>query len=131
MRVVSQYYCEKCNAEFHWEDDCLEHEKNCGVLKVFCCDKCDKKIEYTTENEHDPAFDFKYNECWIFTPNHYRAGYGSGLEGCEFKLKLCDDCLIEFIKTFKNQDHIWNSGSNVGWDAYEKYIEDLEDELDE
>lgn len=119
MKEIKFYYCEKCDKEFNNEFQCLEHEKQCGVKNKFICYKCDKRIEYTTNNEYDDNFDFNYNECWILSPNHYRAGYGSKLDGCEFKLNLCDDCLIDFIKTFtyEGQEKVFNTGSNCELDT--------------
>jgi len=80
----------------------------------FICDKCGKELEYTTENEYDKGFDFAYNECWSFRPNHHRAGYGSRFDGSEIILDLCDNCLYEFVDTFKFKNRIMDTGSNCG-----------------
>lgn len=80
---------------------------------VFTCDKCGKETEYTTKDEYSVDFDFAANECWEIRLG--RAGYGSGLDGCDVNFDLCDDCLIEFVNTFKHKNVVWNSGSNTGY----------------
>lgn len=114
MRVHSTYHCEKCNIEFYSEYQCIEHEKECGVLHKHICDKCGKITEYS--NDHQSDFWFRKNECWTFQPNHYRAGYGSKLDGSEFVLNVCDDCLFEFITSCVHEERIRNSGSNTYYD---------------
>jgi hypothetical protein len=73
----------------------------------FECDKCGKIIEYIPNNRYDFV---EENQCWSFKTG--RAGYGSKLDGSDVNFDLCDDCLYEFINTFKYKDRIFNSGSN-------------------
>jgi hypothetical protein len=120
---------EECRAE--------EHEKNCGVLHQFICDKCGEVIEYS-----DDVYSSHYSEreeCHRF--NEGQAGYGSGFDGCDIAFDLCDYCLSELVKSFtwEGQAALYNSGSNrhssnedwirvhrdgVSWETIEKEQEE-------
>jgi hypothetical protein len=119
------WQCEKCDEKFSSKEHCLEHEQECKLLCIHTCDKCGKVTEYIKINKYDS--DYVENKCWTFTPNHYRAGYGSKLDGSEFVLHLCDDCLYEFVSSCVHEERICNTGSNTYYD-YPDYEETDEDE---
>ena len=108
MITNTTYECERCNKEFHSESQCQSHEQSCGVTEKFQCSKCGKAIEYFK----DERCDFRANECWSI--NLGRAGYGSGLDGCDVSFDLCDDCLIELVHSFtiEGREAVENSGCN-------------------
>jgi hypothetical protein len=118
------YQCEKCDDKFNSEDYCLEHEKECKLLYTHLCDKCGKNTEYAKESKYSESY--IEESLWTFTPNHYRAGYGSRLDGSEFILNLCDDCLCEFVASCVHEKRIKNSGSNTYYDYPDE--DDLYDE---
>jgi hypothetical protein len=122
MKSKIIYFCGKCNREFDSEYFCQEHEKECGVLHSHICDKCGKETKYSKDRDVDHGY--TESSLWTFTPNHYRAGYGSKLDGSEFVLHLCDDCLCEFVTSCVHVERIRNSGSNTYYD----YPDDYEDE---
>ena len=105
-----EYFCEMCKQKFTNATECITHEKECQKKENFTCDKCGKTIEYIRDKELG-----KEQACWKLQPNHYKAEYGSILDGCQFILKLCDDCLANFINTLQPEAkaRIYNSGSNV------------------
>jgi hypothetical protein len=76
------------------------------VSKVyFQCDKCGKEEEYeATSSRRDDVV--TKEGCWSIDLG--RAGYGSRLDCCDVKFDLCDDCLCEFIETFKYKNRIYN-----------------------
>lgn len=77
------------------------------VSKVhFQCDKCGKEFGYDPQSVtyHDYILQQK---CW--TIDLGKAGYGSSLDGCDIKFDLCDDCLYEFVSTFRHVDRIFGS----------------------
>lgn len=126
MKINNTYECENCNQSFTNEFQCLEHEKECGVLHKHVCDKCGKETLYS-EDDHHPKWYLK-NEVWTLRPNHYRAGCGSKMDGSEFVIDICDDCLYEFIKSCVNEKKLLNSGSNA-WDCdINEYYSDFLDE---
>lgn len=112
MLVKNTYCCEKCNEEFASEYICDKHEKECGVLHKHICDKCNKTTMYSLDDKHHEWY--LSNECWTLTPNHYRAGYGSKMDGSEFVINICDDCLYEFITNCVHEERLLDSGSNTG-----------------
>lgn len=101
----SKYYCEKCDYEFEDPNECMLHEKECQQERIHTCFKCGKETKYIKDTMLE-------NECWSIYLG--RAGYGSGLDGCDVEFDLCDDCLIAFVNSFtkEGQDMVFNSGSN-------------------
>lgn len=104
--MLVKYFCEICNEKFDEAKECFEHEIQ-HIEKKFTCDKCGKTLDY----------DFsKYEYLLYLNQFHHinlgRAGYGSKLDGCDLVFNLCDDCLYDFIMTFRNKDKILYSGSN-------------------
>jgi hypothetical protein len=91
---------------------------------VFTCDKCLKEITYTTKDQYRKDFEFSANECWEIKLG--RAGYGSKFDGSEVNFDVCDDCLHEFVNSFKNSAVVFNSGSNA-WYGDEVDFEDEEE----
>lgn len=61
------------------------------ILESCSCDKCGADIE-------------KWGECFVLEA---RFGYHSRLFGdmSEMKADLCEKCLFDFVKTFKNDVH--------------------------
>ncbi len=105
MEII--YTCEKCGEKFSSKEECLEHEEFCGNLITFTCDKCGKTIEWKDNSEN--AFIYE-NQCHRIILG--RMGYGSMLDGSDVNFNLCDECLCQYIESFKNKDIIYNSGSN-------------------
>lgn len=64
------------------------------VKRIFQCDKCGEVIEYALDDWP------RENACWSFDAGE--ASYGSKLDGSLVKFDLCDDCLYDFVKSFKN-----------------------------
>lgn len=124
MKINNTYECEKCEEKFDSEYECIEHEKECRVLHNHICDKCGKETNYSLDDNH-PEW-WKKNEVWSLTPNHYRAGYGSKMDGSEFVIDICDDCLYEFITSSVHEKRLLDSGSNSGSYDMEEYYESLE-----
>ena len=56
------------------------------------CNKCGKEV-YNTE-EWNPEFDNFQSFDIVF-------GFGSEFDGDELNFDLCDNCMVEFIKSFK------------------------------
>lgn len=110
MVEIQLYVCEKCGAEFNTPERCKEHEKVCGIINTFVCSKCGEVITWENSDSHAKLIK---NQC--HTINLGRMGYGSALDGCEVVFQLCDQCLIEFIESFKHKEKIYNSGAN--WNA--------------
>lgn len=135
MNIKSIYSCEKCYKDFDYEYQCKDHEKECGVQHLHVCDKCGKETHYSKDKDVDQGY--TENSLWTLTPNHYRAGYGSGLDGSEFVLNLCDDCMCGIVYNCKHKERLLNSGSNSYYDYpddhydEEDYQEDYEDYNDE
>ncbi|MBK5239863.1 hypothetical protein [Clostridium sp.] len=119
------FNCEKCEMEFNSKEECQEHEKECGLEKSFTCMKCGKILTWKDDNSWGS---FTENECWDF--NLGQAGYGSGLDGCNIHIQVCDDCLREWINsfTFEGQEHIINSGSNI-YMSTENWIKEAKGEF--
>lgn len=117
MIIKSSYCCGKCSEEFDSEYSCQIHEKECGVLHKHICDKCGKITEYSYDDNSEIWWE--KNKCWTLTPNHYRAGYGSKMDGSEFVINICDDCLHGFIHTSVHEERMMDSGSNSG--SYSNY----------
>jgi hypothetical protein len=80
------------------------------------CSKCGKVTEYRVDE-----FDFNANKCWGIDLG--RAGYGSAFDGCEVRFDLCDDCLLDLVRSFPltSQVKIWNSGSHE-WGSDEEWL---------
>jgi hypothetical protein len=97
------------------------------VKQIFICDKCLNEITYTTKDQYDSNFEFSANECWEIKLG--RAGYGSKFDGSEVDFDVCDDCLHEWVSSFKNSEVVFNSGSNV-WYGDEEWAEEKENEED-
>jgi hypothetical protein len=127
MRTLWQ--CEKCDEKFIHEEQCLEHEQECKLEVEHNCDKCGKVTIYVKNNSWDVSH--IEESCWTFTPNHYRAGYGSRLDGSEFVLNLCDDCLYDFIVGCAHEERIRNSGSNCYYDYPDDYKDDVDEDKSE
>jgi hypothetical protein len=124
MKINNTYECEKCGESFGYEYQCSEHEKECGVLHEHTCDKCGKETRYSLNDNHSDWH--MKNEVWTLSPNHYRAGYGSKMDGSEFVINICDDCLHEFIMSCVHEKRLLDSGSNTGSYDMSEYYESLE-----
>jgi hypothetical protein len=107
MKKKETFTCDKCELEFDDEQECIEHEEFCGKSVIVKCDKCGKE-----EDIGDDEYGWK-SEGW-YNINLGRQGYGSGLDGCDVQFLLCDDCLIELVRSFtwEGQEKVLNSGSN-------------------
>jgi DNA-directed RNA polymerase subunit RPC12/RpoP len=108
------YKCEKCGQEFNNEQECINHEQNCNPMITYVCDKCGKTESYGI-NELIPAMwhSFDFGE----------PSYNSKLDGKLVKFELCDQCLFEFVNSFKYKDNILNSNEEK-WN--ERYKIDVE-----
>lgn len=90
---------------------------------LFQCDKCGSEIRYSNERADGEGNNFngsdlvKKNRCWSIRMG--RAGYGSKLDGSEVNFDICDDCLVDFVRTFKYKERIYKSGSNYYYDDEE------------
>ena len=104
LRMKVSYSCEKCGEEFGNLTECAIHEQNCGVLKKSTCDKCGKVQEWLRE---DPMHHIDLG----------RMGYYSRMDGSDINFCTCDDCLYEWLETFKNKEDIFNSGANSYYDG--------------
>ncbi|QWU14312.1 hypothetical protein SAMN04487895_101615 [Paenibacillus sophorae] len=129
MKINNTYECEKCNETFSNEYQCTEHEKECGVLHTHICDKCGKETKYSLDDNHSEWY--LQNEVWELSPNHYRAGYGSKMDGSEFVINVCDDCLFDFIKSCVHEKRLLDSGSNTGYYSLDEYYNETEDDIED
>jgi len=82
------------------------------IQKVkFQCDKCGIEYEYTPQKYYSDGEDGYWNI------DLGRAGYGSQhFDGCDLKFDICDNCLYEFVLTFKHKDRIFDSGRNFSYE---------------
>lgn len=67
-------------------------------IETIVCNKCGKNIQLdewvATEGSEEPFFtDYQSFELLF--------GYGSKYDGLKMKFDLCDNCVSEFIETFK------------------------------
>lgn len=62
------------------------------IVTSITCNKCGRKFENTVEFNPD------FNNCHSFEIGFW---YGSEFDGRTESFDLCDDCMIEFIKSFK------------------------------
>lgn len=83
-------------------------------LTEICCNKCGTKSEIHYEGIHEA--DFSVNEYQTFSTYF---GYGSRFDNERWEFDLCEDCLVELIKTFKY------SPSGFGQDTYLAHDEQL------
>lgn len=95
----------------------MEKCKNCCCqgsakeeTKFFVCQKCGIHTVW-----HGCDFNASHVQNQCHTLQSGRAGYGSKLDGCEITIMVCDECLVEWISTFKLKNEIYNSGSNLQW----------------
>lgn len=77
---------------------------------TFICDRCGKEISYPTDE-----YNYEADGCWSIHLG--RAGYGSSFDGSDVNFDICDDCLYEFVNTFKHKDRVFNSGSNTYYEV--------------
>jgi len=117
--MKSLHICEKCDAQFETEQECIDHEKDCNPMITYICDKCGKTESYKPD-EHIPSIWHFIN---IGTPN-----YGSLLENRNVKFELCDSCLYDYITSFKYKDNILNSNEEQ-WDERYKLDINVNEEL--
>lgn len=108
--MKSFWKCEKCDETFDSQKECEDHETSCSTKETRWCYKCEK----TQEWDANDTWAFAYHQSWHFI-NLGTAGYGSGLDGCEIKFMICDDCLMNIIDSFtlEGQEKIHNSGANA------------------
>lgn len=108
VRKHAEFFCEQCNESFDNEHHAKVHEENCSLLNTFKCDKCSEEVDLS-----DDQYGFIENSCHQLDLG--RMGYGSGLDGSEVQLNICDNCLIDLVDTFhiEARERIHNSGSNV------------------
>lgn len=64
------------------------------VTFKFVCDKCGKVLEWTDD---EPLGFAIQQSCWHIDLG--TQGYGSKLDSCRVKFKLCDDCVYEIYKS--------------------------------
>lgn len=127
MKINEIYSCEKCEKEYKYKFECEEHERECGVMHSHFCDKCGKETKYSKDRDYDHGY--VESSLWTLTPNHHRAGYGSRMDGSEFVIDICDDCLYDFVHSCKNVERLLNSGSNTYYDYDDDYyVDNLVDE---
>lgn len=100
MKIV--YYCEKCGMGFETKEICLDHENSCNEKITFLCYKCGKVVDWF---KCDDNATIKENQC--HTVNLGLMGYGSKFDGHSVIFDLCDDCLCDFINTFRYKDDVF------------------------
>lgn len=103
------YRCGDCGEIFSTLGECVCHADIHVDDNVFVCDKCGKEYKFKpTHIGHD------YPDTNILHSfNNGIAGYGSKLDGTKISFNICDDCLVELLKTFTTaaQDRIFNEYS--------------------
>lgn len=77
---------------------------------IYVCNKCGKE-EVEENPEQDFTVDNKIHELGV------SFGYGSIFDSEYWGFDLCNDCLMEFIKTFKHKP------DGFGEDCGEKYLD--------
>lgn len=104
--MKTKFLCEKCGLDFESQQECIEHEQTCNPMITYVCDKCGKTKSYgLNEPILDVWHSFDFGE-----PNYF-----SKLENRKVKFELCDDCLYDFINTFKHKNNILMSNEEK-WD---------------
>lgn len=76
----------------------------------FQCDKCGKEVEIDITGN---TYIDELHKDGYWSIDLGRPGYGSCFDGCDLKFDVCDDCLKEWIDSFKYKNRIYNSGSNM------------------
>ena len=67
-------------------------------VDITICNKCGKHIQHTLE------------ECWVrFEDFSIMWGYGSKNDMETWEFDLCEDCILEFISTFKHIPKIYTT----------------------
>jgi len=118
--MKSLFICEKCDAQFQTEQECINHEKDCNPMITYICDKCGKTESYKPD-EHISSYWFSID---LGTPD-YRS---KELDNKIVKFDLCDSCMYQFINTFKYKDNILNSNEEQ-WDERYKLDTNISEEL--
>ncbi|MNH75637.1 hypothetical protein D3C73_278870 [compost metagenome] len=104
------YICETCDMRFPSSEECEEHEVLYSTLETRWYYKCGKNEEWDSNDD----WAFAHNKGWHHI-DLCRLGYGSSLDGCEVNFMICDDCLLDIVKSFtvEGQEKVINSGSNA------------------
>lgn len=79
-------------------------------LTEICCNKCGRATKF----EDDSDTDYSINE---YQTINVGFGYGSRFDMQSWSFELCEDCLVDLLKTFKY------SPSGFGQDSYYAYNE--------
>lgn len=79
-----------------WKEQIQETRVVYKTLKVIC-DKCGKEAVV----EDGMAFPYMHDV-------KFSVGYGSDYDGDTIQFDLCDECLTEFMKSFKHKPDIKN-----------------------
>lgn len=97
MIIKSKFICEECELDFEHAKDCIEHEKDCGRMKSFTCECCGEARHWSPRDFSENIF----NENISHSIDMGEMSYGSKLDGEDIRVKICDECLCEWLETFK------------------------------
>ena len=89
----------------------VTEEREITIKKSVTCNKCGKTIEPTYANDMVSIYtDF---------------GYESNFDGEKWSFDICDDCLLEIIKTFKHvPDGFFDDNSELSEEIHQKVFDD-------